>query len=148
MTDALLERLERLEACEASRSLAVRYANALDQVDLVALEALFTEDAVLEIPDRQFEGRTALMAFFADAFATATATKRHFMCNLEVASTGAFTTRMRSYFLYTFAGVDTSILGWGHYVDDIVIADGVARFASKTISIDVHADVREGWATP
>lgn len=147
MTDALLARLDRLEAAEASRALATQYARALDQVDLAALEQLFTEDAVLEIPGQRFDGRAAILAFFADAFAAAQVTKRHFMCNLDVSHTGQGSTRMTSYFQYTFSGVDTSVLGWGNYVDDITVADGMARFTFKAIAVDVHADVREGWAT-
>lgn len=145
--DELLQRIIRLEAAEASRKLACTYATALDGVDLELLDTLFTEDAVLEVPTQRFQGRAAVLGFFAEAFAAATVTKKHFMCNLDVEVTGPSSTHMSSYFLYTFAGQDTSVLGWGTYVDEVVIADGAARFRYKSISVDVHADVRAGWAT-
>ena len=54
---------------------------------------------------------------------------------------------VESSFIYTYAGPDTSILGWGTYYDTVRIVDGVARISAKRIRVDVHADSRAGWAT-
>lgn len=147
MTTDLAERVAQLENAEASRRLSYQYGRALDDVDLETLTGLFSEDAVLDIPGDHFEGRDAILGFFAEAFAAAKVSKRHFMCNLDVTSTGADTTHMTSRFIYTFAGDDTSIIGWGNYVDDVRVTGGRAVFTYKRIEIDMHADSRVGWAT-
>ena len=67
--------------------------------------------------------------------------------NQDVRRTAPGEVVVTSYFIYTFAGADTSIVGWGTYVDRVRIEDGVGRIAEKTISIGAHADSRVGWAT-
>jgi len=73
--------------------------------------------------------------------------RKHFLVNQKVTATGAGTALLESYFLYTYAGDDTAILGWGNYIDRVRVIDGVGYIEEKRISIDVHSDIREGWAT-
>jgi ketosteroid isomerase-like protein len=61
MSDDLLARVERLEAIEAIRHLAVHYAQAVDQRDLDSLMDLFVEDVDA---GRWGQGRDALRAFY------------------------------------------------------------------------------------
>jgi hypothetical protein len=92
------------------------------------------------------EGRAAIVDYYRTALADPVA-RKHFLVNQKVTHSGASTALLESYFLYTFAGQDTSIFGWGHYIDRIRVMDGVGYIEEKRISIDVHADVRQGWAT-
>jgi hypothetical protein len=141
---ALLSRIERLEQQAAAHALTVRYAKALDEVNLEALADLFTEDAVLDIPDHTYTGREAVMGFFREALtADQKLERRHFITNHEYDDAG-----LRTYFFYTFRGPSTSLIGWGQYVDQIVTDAGITRFRAKSIVVDLQSDVREGWATP
>ncbi len=149
MTDlqAVLARLEHLERIEAARTLTARYARACDTGDMDGLAELFTDDAVLVVSSGPKEGREAVMAYYRKGILGNPAVKRHWLMNHEfdVAESGEIA--VTTYFIYTYAGDDTSIIGWGDYRDDVVVADGVARFRRKAITLDVSADVRAGWAT-
>jgi hypothetical protein len=144
--DDLVARLERLETAEAARSATWRYAVAIDTLDFTVLADTFTEDASLTTRRGTRTGRTEIVDYYRGALESPVA-RQHWLVNQQVTATGAGTARVESYFHYTFAGDDTSILGWGHYVDEVVVTDGVGRLSSKTISIGAHADVRPGWAT-
>jgi hypothetical protein len=141
------KRLARLELIEECRQLSFRYARALDVKDLVALDALFTDKCVLEIPGQTYTGRDAIAQFFREALLGDLGTKRHFMMNQTVTATDAVTATMQSYFLYTSAGPAISLIGWGDYDDDVTVEDGIARFTRKRISVERETDVRQGWAT-
>ncbi|HAN71543.1 MAG TPA: hypothetical protein DCQ36_08130 [Actinobacteria bacterium] len=139
-------RLAELETAELAREASWRYAVAIDTGDFELLASVFTEDAVLVTRRGSQEGRAAIVDYYRTALADPVA-RKHFLVNQKVTHTGASTALLESYFLYTFAGQDTSIFGWGHYIDRIRIMDGVGYIEDKRISIDVHADVRQGWAT-
>jgi uncharacterized protein (TIGR02246 family) len=139
-------RLSELETAELAREASWRYAVAIDTGDFELLASVFTEDAVLVTRRGSQEGRAAIVDYYRTALADPVA-RKHFLVNQKVTHTGASTALLESYFLYTFAGQDTSIFGWGHYIDRIRIMDGVGYIEDKRISIDVHADVRQGWAT-
>jgi len=59
----LVERVDRLEACEAIRQLAARHALLLDARDLTGLAELYVPD--VQVPDGTV-GRAALAAWFRD----------------------------------------------------------------------------------
>lgn len=139
-------RLESLETAELAREATWRYATAIDGPDFDLLATAFTDDAVLVTRRGPREGREAILEYYRTALADPV-TRRHFLVNQKVTGTGPGTALVESYFVYTFAGVDTSILGWGSYLDRVRIIDGVAYIEEKRITIDTHADVREGWAT-
>lgn len=146
MTDELLARLERLETAELAREATWRYATAVDGPDLELLAGVFTDDAVLVTSKGPREGRDAVVDYYRTALATPVQ-RRHFLVNQNVTSTGPGTAVVESYFLYTYAGDATSILGWGRYTDRVRVINGVGYIEHKQISVAVHADVREGWAT-
>jgi 3-phenylpropionate/cinnamic acid dioxygenase small subunit len=143
----VLERLQRLELAEAARELTARYALALDHRDFGALAELFTEDAVVEAGGETFTGRAAVMGFFRHAMEVIDPSdKKHLMMNHRVRQLTPGSAQVDSYFLYTAVG-DESVLGWGTYADVVrVEADGLPRFATKSIVVDVAVDVRQGWA--
>lgn len=140
------ERLEMLETAERAREASWRYATAVDAADLALLAQVFTDDAVLTTRKGPRQGRDEIVAYYATALADPVA-RKHFLVNQTVTWIEPGVADMESYFLYTYAGEDTSVLGWGTYKDRVRVVDGVGYIAQKRISIDVHADARSGWAT-
>jgi uncharacterized protein (TIGR02246 family) len=140
-------RLEHLETAELARAASWRYATAVDTPDLALLATVFTEDAVLVTSKGPRTGRDAVVAYYASALASPVA-RKHFLVNQAVTVTGPGQALMQSYFMYTYAGDDTSILGWGSYTDRVRVIDGVGYIEEKRISVDVHADSRVGWTRP
>jgi uncharacterized protein (TIGR02246 family) len=140
-------RMERLETAELARAASWRYATAVDTPDLELLATVFTEDAVLTTSKGSRRGRDEVVAYYATALA-APVERKHFLVNQTVTPIGAGSALMESYFLYTYAGDDTSILGWGTYTDRVRVIDGVGYIEEKRISVDVHADTRVGWMRP
>jgi uncharacterized protein (TIGR02246 family) len=140
------ERLEMLETAERAREASWRYATAVDSADPALLAQVFTDDAVLTTRKGPRQGRDEIVAYYAIALADPVA-RKHFLVNQTVTWIEPGVADMESYFLYTYAGEDTSVLGWGTYNDRVRVIDGVGCIAQKRISIDVHADTRSGWAT-
>ena len=138
-------RTEWERTVDLAREATWRYATAVDTVDFDLLADAFTEDAVLTTSKGPREGREAVVDYYRNALAAPVA-RRHFLMNQKVspADDGVL---VESSFIYTYAGADTSILGWGTYLDTVRIVDGVARIRAKRIRVDVHADSRTGWAT-
>ena len=143
---AMLARLERLETAELARAASWRYAVAIDTLDFDLLADVFTEDAVLTTRRGPREGRSDIVAYYRAALTDPVA-RKHFLVNQAVTWLEPGRAALDSYFLYTFAGDDTSILGWGNYHDRVRVIDGVGYIEEKRISIDAHADSRVGWAT-
>jgi len=139
-------RLAELETAELAREASWRYALAVDTVDFDLLASVFTEDAVLVTRKGPREGRQAIVDYYRTALADPVA-RKHFLVNQKVTCTGPDAALLESYFLYTYTGEDTSILGWGNYVDRVRVIDGIGYIEEKRISIDVHADSRTGWAS-
>jgi uncharacterized protein (TIGR02246 family) len=142
---ALLERLERLETTEAARTAAYRYAQAIDTPDFEMLAAVFAPDATLTTRRGTRHSRETIVEYYREALAAPIA-RRHFIVNQQVTWIAPGEALMRSTFLYTFAGDATSILGWGGYVDRVIVQEGIGVIVEKTITVDVHADSRTGWA--
>ena len=139
-------RLERLETIEAARAASWRYAIAIDTANFDLLADVFTHDAQLTTSKGLQQGREAIIDYYRDKLANGVQ-RKHFMTNQQVTWLSVGEARMESSFIYTFAGDDTSILGWGNYLDRIRVEDGIGRIAEKTIAPDVSADSRVGWAT-
>jgi len=143
----LTTRLQQLEAAELARATSWRYANAVDTPDFELLSSVFTKDAVLTTSKGSRTGRDQVLDYYATAL-VAPVKRKHFLVNQSVTSLGPDLVLLESYFIYTFAGDDTSILGWGNYVDRIRIIDGVGYIEDKRITAEIHADSRVGWARP
>ena len=117
-----------------------------DTVDFDLLADCFTEDATLTTRRGTRTGRDAVVAYYREALADPIE-RRHFLANQDVEVTAADAGTVRAMFAYTYSGEGVGILGWGRYVDEVRLDDaGVGRISAKTISIDVHADPRDGWA--
>jgi ketosteroid isomerase-like protein len=144
---SLATRLEQLETAELARAASWRYANAVDTADFELLKTVFTEDAVLTTSKGSRSGRDEVLDYYAKAL-VAPVKRKHFLANQSLTTLGPGLVLLESYFLYTFAGDDTSILGWGNYVDRIQIIDGVGYIQDKRITAEIHADSRIGWAQP
>ena len=143
----LSARLEQLETAELARAASWRYANAVDTPDFKLLRSVFTEDAVLTTSKGSRTGRDHVIDYYEKAL-VAPVKRKHFLVNQSITPLGPDVVLLESYFLYTFAGDDTSILGWGNYVDRIKIIDGVGYIQDKRITAEIHADSRVGWARP
>ena len=144
-TATLSARVEAVEHADLARAATWRYATAVDTVDLDLLADAFTADAALTTRKGTRSGRDVVVDYYRTALADPVE-RRHFLMNQAVRPLPSGEVMVTSYFIYTYAGVDTSIVGWGRYDDRVRIEDGVGRIAEKTISIDVHADSRVGWA--
>ena len=144
--EALLARIERLETAEAAREASWRYAMAIDTRDFDLLAGVFAADACLTTRRGTRRSRAAIVDYYREALASPVE-RRHFMVNQQVTWLAPGEARMHSYFMYTFAGESTSVLGWGTYVDLIRVEDGLGAIVEKTITIDIHANSRDGWAT-
>lgn len=142
---SLAARLERLETAELAREATWRYATAVDTVDFDLLAAAFTEDAVLVTSKGERTGRDAVVDYYRTALATPVA-RRHFLMNQQVSSLERGRARVDSSFLYTYAGDDTSVIGWGSYLDHVRVIEGVGYIERKQIAVAVQADSRHGWA--
>ena len=143
----LSARLEQLETAELARAASWRYANAVDTPDFELLRSVFTEDAVLTTSKGSRTGRDHVIDYYEKAL-VAPVKRKHFLVNQSITPLGPDVVLLESYFLYTFAGDDTSILGLGNYVDRIKIIDGVGYIQDKRITAEIHADSRVGWARP
>lgn len=141
----LSTRVEAVEHADLARAATWRYATAVDTVDLGLLADAFTADAALTTRKGTRSGREVVVDYYRTALADPVE-RRHFLMNQAVRALPSGEVMVTSYFIYTYAGVDTSIVGWGRYDDRVRIEDGIGRIVEKTISIDVHADSRVGWA--
>jgi hypothetical protein len=133
--------LDELIAREAIRDLIVRYNANADAGRFEEAVALFTEDAVIELPGETIEGRAAIDAMFRsvrDRFtdsvpAGSTPHLRHFTATLQIDLDGPDRARGRCYYqVLTSDGLDH----WGRYVDELVRIDGAWRFARRRVSVD------------
>lgn len=141
---ALLDRVARLEEAELARNLLHAYAEVLDDPTPEAVAALFADDGVLRVPAGDFAGRDAVAGFYRDRLVGGSE-KRHFLMNVRTRALGPGLVEVASYFVFTARDTAASGLGWGTYLDVIEVADGRARFRSKTITPHVTTDLASGW---
>ncbi len=138
--------VDELIARESIRDLVARYNANADAGRFAEVVALFTEDAVMELPDSSgggelIAGRDAIAAMFRDvrgqvvtsAPAGTTPHLRHFTATLQIDVDSPDHATSRSYFLVLMPeGLDH----WGRYVDEYVRVDGEWRFARRRASVD------------
>src|ERR1051326_1983369 len=127
MMDDLAERVNRLEALEAARSLVIHYAAAVDAQDLNAINDLFEPDARLGLPGVEYRGRTDVVAFFERVFARdrrRNERKQHFVSNIDAAGRTAGCVEVTAAYFYRVEanGAPTgAIAGAGRYVDEVQV---------------------------
>lgn len=134
-----------LAARESIRDLVARYNANGDSGRFDAMLALFTEDAVLEVPERSFTGRAAIRGFFESVSAgegdrPRVRAIRHYTATLQIDLESQREARGRCYYqVLTEAGLDH----WGRYVDRYRREDGRWLFAHRAVSVD--GAVPGGW---
>ncbi len=142
-------RLEKVESIQLALGALRAYVDAIDAVNLDELSEVFTDDAVLDLPGAQltFTGvHDVVQNFYKNAFIQDPTVKRHFIMNSKPEWLSPGVVRIPSYFIFVSSGPDQSLLGWGTYLDEVRITDGVAKFQRKQIIVTRDSDVRTGWS--
>lgn len=137
--DGLEERLARVESRLALQELLGRYALAVDDHDLVALGACFTQDAVFGSPNTTSSSRAEILEAFRGRFARYGATRHvpHFQVLHELDSSTARGTVVG--YAETATAEDTLVTAF-RYDDDYVRDRDRWRFRRR--------DVRTLYAMP
>ena len=135
-----------LIARESVRDLVARYNASGDAGRFDTMLELFTEDAVLVVPDGTHQGRENIRVFF-ESVATGNGRRpgvrliRHFTATHQIDVLDPHAARGRCYYqVLTDAGLDH----WGRYVDRYRRTDAGWRFQERRVSID--GTVPGGWA--
>lgn len=139
-------RLGVLEDIESIRKIIARYGKALDEKDIDALKPLFAAGAELTVTPWGLSamGYQAVIDFYAQSFLDSEST-RHYMTNAEIEPAG-MGYRSHCYFQNSVDSPPQSLRGWGVYDDDFIREDGVWKFASKRITVQVLGPFDEGWS--
>jgi ketosteroid isomerase-like protein len=134
--------LEPTEQFAVQQTLA-RYAFALDQQDLVALEGVLTEDATWtftiagEVDHSPFVGRAAILDFVRGAMDAQADQRRHNLINIVFHSTDAGTAEVRAYLMLTSnAGGSPSVIATGFYTFRLERAESEWRIAELFLGMD------------
>jgi 3-phenylpropionate/cinnamic acid dioxygenase small subunit len=99
----------------------VRYAFALDQQDLAALEGVLTEDSRWSFlfaneVERRFDGRAAILDLVRTAADSATDQLRHTLSNIVLHSADATTAEAQAYLqLTSTSSTGVTLIGTGFY---------------------------------
>ena len=135
-----------LVARESIRDLVVRYNASGDAGRFETMLELFTDDAVLVVPDGTHQGRENIRVFF-ESVAIGNGRRpggrliRHFTATHQIDVLDPDAARGRCYYqVLTDAGLDH----WGRYVDRYRRTDAGWRFQERRVSID--GTVPGGWA--
>jgi ketosteroid isomerase-like protein len=134
--------LDPAEQLAVQQTLA-RYAFALDQQDLVALEGVLTEDATWtftiagEVDHSPFVGRAAILDFVRGAMDAQADQRRHNLINIVFHSTDAGTAEVRAYLMLTSnAGGSPSVIATGFYTFRLERAESEWRIAELFLGMD------------
>jgi uncharacterized protein (TIGR02246 family) len=139
--------LWELVAREEIRDLVARYAHCADGGRFDELVALFAEDGVLRIDDREpLRGRDAIRAFLDATRESLRASPtsrftRHHVSSLRVEVTSPDAATGAAYFL---VATDHAVDHWGRYRDCYVQRDGRWLFAERRVRVDGIAPA--SWA--
>ncbi len=135
-----------LVARESIRDLVARYNASGDAGRFDTMLELFTDDAILVVPDGTHQGRENIRMFF-ESVATGNGRRpgvrliRHFTATHQIDVLDLHAARGRCYYqVLTDAGLDH----WGRYVDRYRRTDAGWRFQERRVSID--GTVPGGWA--
>ena len=135
-----------LAARESIRDLVARYNANGDAGRTDAVLALFTEDAVMELPGGTYRGLNEIRGMFEDAAGVtgeeggAAAFIRHYTATHQIDVDDPDTARGRAYYLVvTDQGPDH----WGRYVDRYRREEDRWRFAHRLVTVD--RAVPGGW---
>jgi SnoaL-like domain len=131
--------LWELVAREEIRELVARYAHFADSGRFEELVALFAEDGLLQIDDREpLRGRDAILAFLASTRSavresSAVRSIRHHVSSLRIDVSAPVAATGSSYFLVvTQRGPDH----WGRYRDRYTVSGSRWLFAAREVRVD------------
>jgi hypothetical protein len=143
------DRLDRLEASDAIRSLKMRYAKLCDAgYPVDELGPLFTDDAVWDGGEvfGRYDGRPAIEAFFA------TCTERvdfalHYTMSGHIVVDDGSRTASGTWYLWQPMTVDGQPV-WlmATYDDRYVKVDGRWIYADLKLNVQALTPIKEGWA--
>jgi hypothetical protein len=138
--DNIVDRLLRLEEIEAARDVTWRYARSVDEGDTRALAAVFAENARLISPSGDRRGREVIVDYYRQVLADPFI-RRHLLANPRARweEPGLVTITSDFAFVYLRGSSSTEVmdegeavvLGWGEYVDEVRVTDGVGEIAVK-----------------
>ncbi|MGW5580859.1 nuclear transport factor 2 family protein [Micromonospora chokoriensis] len=119
-----------------------RYAFALDHGDLMALEQVLTEDAVMTLmmaggEPISFVGRAAIIDLTQGATEGQTDQRRHNLTNIVIRRADAGTALVWTYLtLTTSAGGTPALVTTGFYTFELRLAEGEWRIANLFVGLD------------
>jgi 3-phenylpropionate/cinnamic acid dioxygenase small subunit len=144
-SEALSDRVHRLELIEDARGLLARYAELIDAQAVDELSSIFADGIVLTMPGRRFEGVASVIGFYREAVASDPSDRRHFVTNVRVAAADETAITLASRFIYTAGTGGESVLGWGRYLDTFALVGSELRLATKDIVVDHRGPVEATW---
>jgi uncharacterized protein (TIGR02246 family) len=127
--------LQQLLDVEAIKQLKARYFRSIDRKEWDAFGDVFTQDAVLEVPevDMVTTGRDAIVAFVSGALEGARTVHHGHMPEIEVTADNTARGIWAMFDLVEWPpsddGVRVGITGYGHYVEEYEREDGTWRIS-------------------
>jgi uncharacterized protein (TIGR02246 family) len=129
------DRLQQLLDIEAIKQLKARYFRAIDTKDWNAFAEVFTPDAVMELPEADGEerGRDAIVAAVSAILEGARTVHHGHMPEIEItgpdSATGVWAMADYVEWPRLETGARVGIIGYGHYRERYLRADGGWRIA-------------------
>src|SRR3954466_12001082 len=122
-------------ALDAARALIQAYPVLVDAADAAGVTALFAEDGSLQTATTSFDGREAILDFYATRLG---GSKLHLVTDIRVTGVAAREQGEiagRSRFVALVGTSERPQLTWGTYEDRIVVDGGTARFQVRRITM-------------
>lgn len=145
--EALEKRLRDVEAIEGIRDTIARYCWALDNKDWVEIDAIFTDDAVIDHTKWRgttFRGKEAILNFCkAHREKAMKFTNRHAL-NERISVEGN-TAKGKAYHLVMYSQPNDSIIGWGHYEWEFRLENGKWRICKMVLLPNTYTTLQKGW---
>lgn len=143
---ALEAEVDELKAKDAVRHVLSRYAVGVDDKHPDVLRALFTDEAVLSIPNWNIEvrGRDAIMAFFDDYWVRFDHPRRYY-ANEDITVRGRHAEAFMYWHVTQMRG-DDSVLGWGSYEWGFRRVDEQWLITKEVVHILAMTTLADGWA--
>jgi hypothetical protein len=130
--------LWQVVAREEIRDLATRYNSNGDSGRFAQVMELFAPDAVMELPDRTYNGLAEIVTVFTGAQDTirsgdAPGYVRHYTATHQIDLVDeTYATGRLYYSVISPVGLDH----WGRYTDTYKVVDGAWRFARRKVTVD------------
>jgi ketosteroid isomerase-like protein len=146
MSDALADRVARLEAIEEIRELVARYGMAVDDRDVDGLADMFTSDAKFGLADGMVanQGRQAVIDFYTERMAAFGATYHYphsHVIEFDADDPGHATGMVNA---HAELGLDGRTLVTAlRYFDEYRVEDGRWRFVERAVAMIYYMDMAD-----